>query len=201
MNELALHDLLIANPYLIEEGLTFVKREVDIKGTKCDLLFLDKNGTYLYCEVKIKANEHGVGQLVKYDGLANNAEARFMLVGLSFKEGIKEGLHKKGYEYKLIEETDIQTFDLDAKTKVKVDPKIHVPLTKLESMEQQHQFILNENVKLKARMSKLKKSLEENVAAMFGYIKDQRNNTKGNSSRNVADLIDSIIKFKEVGII
>lgn len=201
MKEVALHDVLIANPYLIEEGLTFVKREVDIKGKKCDLLFLDKNGTYLYCEVKIAVNEHGVGQLVKYDGLANNAEARFMIIGLSFKKGIKEGLLKKGYEYKLIDETDIPTFDLDGKTKVKVDPKIHVPLSKLESMEQQHQFILNENVELKARMSELEKSLEENVAAMFSYLKDQRNNTKGNSSGNVADLIDSIVKFKEVGII
>lgn len=38
-----------------------------------------------------------------------------MLVGLSFKEGLKEGLHKKGYEYKLIEETDIPTFDLNAR--------------------------------------------------------------------------------------
>lgn len=41
-------------------------------------------------------------------------------------------------------------------------------------MEQQHQFLLNENVELKARMSLLENNLEENVAAMFGYINDQK---------------------------
>ncbi len=45
-------------------------------------------------------------------------------------------------------------------------------------------------------MSELEKSLEENIAAMFCYIKDQGDNINGNSSQNVTGLIDIIVKFK-----
>jgi hypothetical protein len=102
MKEVQFHEILISNPDLIEEGCIFLESEVNLNGKRCDLLFLDKNKRKLYVEVKLKVNDSAVGQLIRYDGLANNPEARFMLVGLTFVAGLKEGLEKHGYEYKEI---------------------------------------------------------------------------------------------------
>lgn len=102
MKEVQLHEILIANPYLIEEGCIFLESEVNLSGKRCDLLFLDKNKKKLFVEVKLKVNDSAVGQLIRYDGLVNNPDARFMLVGLTFVAGLKEGLEKHGYEYKEI---------------------------------------------------------------------------------------------------
>lgn len=103
MKEVQLHEILIANPFLIEEGCTFVESEVNLNGKRCDLLFLDNKQRKLYVEVKLVVNDRAVGQLIRYEGLANNPEARYMLVGLSFVEGLKEGLEKHGFEYKEID--------------------------------------------------------------------------------------------------
>jgi hypothetical protein len=102
MKEVQLHEILISNPDLIEDGCVFLESEVNLYGKRCDLLFLDKNKRKLYVEVKLKVNDSAVGQLIRYDGLANNPDARFMLVGLTFVAGLKEGLSKHGYEYKEI---------------------------------------------------------------------------------------------------
>lgn len=102
MKEVQFHEILISNPDLIEEGCVFLESEVNLSGKRCDLLFLDKNNKKLYVEVKLKVNDSAVGQLIRYDGLANNPDARFMLVGISFVAGLKEGLSKHGYEYKEI---------------------------------------------------------------------------------------------------
>ncbi|HDR4445023.1 MULTISPECIES: endonuclease NucS domain-containing protein [Bacillus cereus group] len=102
MKEMQLHDLLISNPDLIEEGCTFLKREVNLQGKRCDLLFQDKEGRELYIEVKLKVDDRAVGQLLRYDGLSNNPHARFMLAGLSFVPGLKDALTKHNYEYKEI---------------------------------------------------------------------------------------------------
>lgn len=102
MKEVQLHEILIANPYLVEEGCTFLESEVNLNGKRCDLLFLDKNNKKLYIELKLKVNDSAVGQLIRYDGLVNNSDARFMLVGLTIVAGLKEGLEKHGYEYKEI---------------------------------------------------------------------------------------------------
>ncbi len=102
MKEVQLHEILIANPNLIEEGCIFLESEVNLYGKRCDLLFLDKNKRKLYVEVNLKVNDSAVGQLIRYDGLAKSPDARFMLVGLTFVAGLKEGLEKHGYEYKEI---------------------------------------------------------------------------------------------------
>ena len=107
MKELDVQNALIINPSLIEEGLTFKEREVRLNGKRCDLLFIDKAGKQLYVEVKLKVSDRSVGQLIRYDGLVNNPDARFMLVGLDILDGLEEGLVKKGYEFKLLDETEI----------------------------------------------------------------------------------------------
>lgn len=108
MKEVQLHEILIANPYLIEDGCIFLESEVNLSGKRCDLLFLDKNKKKLYVEVKLKVNDSAVGQLIRYDGLANNQDARFMLVGLTFVAGLKAGLTKHGYEYKEINLNEVK---------------------------------------------------------------------------------------------
>lgn len=102
MKEVQFQEILISNPDLIEEGCIFLESEVNLSGKRCDLLFLDKNNRKLYVEVKLKVSDSAVGQLIRYNGLVNNPDARFMLVGLTFVGGIKEGLEKHGYEYKEI---------------------------------------------------------------------------------------------------
>ncbi|MHA6252745.1 endonuclease NucS domain-containing protein [Oceanobacillus sp. CAU 1775] len=102
MKEIQLTEILISNPHLIEEGCVFLDSEVNLNGKRCDLLFLDINKRKLYVEVKLKVNDSAVGQLIRYDGIVDNPDARFMLVGLTFVSGLKEGLLKHGYEYKEI---------------------------------------------------------------------------------------------------
>ncbi len=76
MKEFDVQNALIINPSLIEEGLTFKEREVHLNGKRCDLLFIDKAGKELYAEVKLKVSDRSVGQLIRYDGLVNNPDAR-----------------------------------------------------------------------------------------------------------------------------
>jgi hypothetical protein len=108
LKEVQFHEILISNPDLIEEGCVFLESEVNLSGKRCDLLFLDKNKRKLYVEVKLKVNDSAVGQLIRYDGLVNNPDARLMLVGLTFVAGLKEGLTKHGYEYKEINLDDVK---------------------------------------------------------------------------------------------
>lgn len=133
MKEVQLHEILITNPYLIEEGCIFLESEVYLSGKRCDLLFLDKNKRKLYVEVKLKVNDSAVGQLIRYDGLANNPEARFMLVGLTFVVGLKEGLTKHGYEYKEINLEEVK----DNKENIAIyKKKIPRNKSKFETVEQ-----------------------------------------------------------------
>ncbi|MED4601245.1 endonuclease NucS [Paenibacillus validus] len=106
MDEIQLHDILIANSDLIEEQLEFISKEVRIGSYRCDLLFKDRNGKQLYVEVKLKVDDRAVGQILRYAGLVNDENVRFMLAGLTFVHGLKEGLTKHGYEYREIQLTD-----------------------------------------------------------------------------------------------
>jgi hypothetical protein len=97
-----LHEHLIHNPRLIEEGCTFLKREIRIGNYRCGLLYQDVNGRHLYVEVKLKADDKSVGQLLRYRGLLDNKDARYMLAAFTLVHGLKEGLIMHGYEHKEI---------------------------------------------------------------------------------------------------
>lgn len=117
MKEFQLHDLLIANPNLIEDGLTLLGREVPIGSYRCDLLFEDIYKRKLYVEVKLKANDKVAGQIMRYRSLTLNQDARYMVVALTFLHGLKEGLLLHGYEYK----------------ELLVNEYVHTQLNKLEN--------------------------------------------------------------------
>ncbi|PYZ94880.1 hypothetical protein CR194_04975 [Salipaludibacillus keqinensis] len=107
MKEADLVNALIVNSDLIEPGLSFKEKEVNLDGKRCDLLFVDNNGKDLYVEVKKHADLHGAGQLVLYNGLVSNRSARFMLVALSIADKLVQGLHRGGYEYVEVKDEDI----------------------------------------------------------------------------------------------
>ncbi|RKL65273.1 hypothetical protein CR203_21620 [Salipaludibacillus neizhouensis] len=107
MNEAELTHGLINYSDLIEPGLTFKAREVNLDGKRCDLLFVDKDGKDLYVEVKKHVDVNGGGQLMLYHGLVSNGSARFMLVAFSIMDKFIHGVHKVGFEYVEMKEEDI----------------------------------------------------------------------------------------------
>ncbi|MFN7252947.1 MAG: endonuclease NucS domain-containing protein [Anaerobacillus sp.] len=110
MYEADLTRALILNPNFIEEGLTFKGREVVLSGKRCDLLFEDRYGNDLYVEVKLDVKDKAVGQLMRYDVLVNDPNARFMSVGFTFLDCLKDGLIKRGFEYKEVSEATIASY-------------------------------------------------------------------------------------------
>ncbi len=166
MKEKDLHNALILNPSLIEEGLRFKGSEVYIQGKRCDLLFEDKFGNDLYVEVKKHVHYSAVGQLVRYDGLVNDENARFMLVGFSFLDGLKEGLLKRGFEYKEIPEKVVSSYvarlvntSVQSELGAKTDHSELVEFYQTEmknmqaKMEQRFNFMLSEIVILKEKLN------------------------------------------------
>ncbi|RKL66471.1 hypothetical protein CR203_14310 [Salipaludibacillus neizhouensis] len=104
MSEAELKYGLINYSDLIEPGLTFKGREVNLYGKRCDLLFVDKDGKDLYVEVKKHVDPNGGGQLMLYSGLVSNSSA---LVAFSIMDIFIHGVHRAGYEYVEIKEEDI----------------------------------------------------------------------------------------------
>lgn len=166
MKEKDLHNALILNPSLIEEGLRFKGSEVYIQGKRCDLLFEDKFGNDLYVEVKKHVDYSAVGQLVRYDGLVNDENARFMLVGFSFLDGLKEGLQKRGFEFKEIPEKVVSSYvarlvntSVQSELEAKTDHSELIEFYQTEmknmqaKMEQRFNFMLSEIVMLKEKVN------------------------------------------------
>ena len=63
-----LEDYLIENLDLIEEGLVYLDRQVEIPGARIDILAKDKNGTICILELKIKEDKSIVWQVLYYPG-------------------------------------------------------------------------------------------------------------------------------------
>ncbi|MEK4715749.1 endonuclease NucS domain-containing protein [Sporosarcina sp. FSL K6-5500] len=133
MKEIQLQEILIANPSLIEEGCIFLESEVNLNGNRCDLLFLDRNNQKLYVEVKLRVDDRAVGQLIRYNGLANSPDTRFMLAGFSIVAGLKEGIEKHGYEYKEINLEDAEVYN---ENRTFVEKKIQRNKSQFQTVEQ-----------------------------------------------------------------
>ena len=105
-----LHDLLMAAPELIEEGLIFKKHEVVLgQEARCDLHFIDRLGKDLYVEVKSKAGDQAVGQIIKYK-IANgkSVSARYMVAAQDFERYTIASIISTGFEYCIINPDDIK---------------------------------------------------------------------------------------------
>lgn len=93
-------------PELIEEGLKFSGRQVNVGGKFVDLLFEDRYGQKLIVELKkgIIKREH-VAQLLDYEGYflsADNLNIRVMLIGNRVPPNLRNSLDHHGFEWREI---------------------------------------------------------------------------------------------------
>lgn len=103
MYEFELHEVLQNNPSLIEDGLIFLDREVNVgSGLRCDLLFQDKAGKKVYVEVKWAAGKRAAIQIEQYEVLVNKAkesDSRFVLTAIDARPGMEEIINRRGFEF------------------------------------------------------------------------------------------------------
>lgn len=105
MHEFELHQILMEHPSLIEDGLTYLDREVGMGGRlRCDLLFKDREGRSVYVEVKWKAGRRAVVQIEQYEVVSGKRhdDARFVLASVDVGAGIEEIVRRRGFEFKRI---------------------------------------------------------------------------------------------------
>ena len=98
INESNIESYLINNLNLIEEGLKFVSRQYEIRNGRLDILAIDKNGTYVIIELKIKANKDIVWQASYYPEQFKKEKSlenvRFIAMAPHFPVQIKSQLLK-----------------------------------------------------------------------------------------------------------
>lgn len=114
MLEKHFENVLHRYPELIEEGLKFTGRQVNVGGKYVDLLFEDRFGQKLIVELKkgIIKREH-VAQLLDYEGYflsADNPNIRVMLIGNRVPPNLRNSLDHHGFEWKEIPVSEIITY-------------------------------------------------------------------------------------------
>ncbi len=105
-NERIFEDIVFKYPELIEDGLIFKGRQVNVKGKRVDLLFEDRHGQNLIVELKVgNITRKHTGQLMDYEGhflSPDDPTIRTMLVGNRVPENIRRALDHHGFEWKEI---------------------------------------------------------------------------------------------------
>ncbi len=119
MLERDLENALAKYPELIEDGMSFLGRQVHVDGKFVDLLFKDKHGVLVIVEVKrgIIKREH-IAQLLDYEGyfLRNGrSDVRVMLVGNKVPNNFQNSLDHHGIEWREIPFDDLKHFLEDKK--------------------------------------------------------------------------------------
>ncbi|OIJ14077.1 hypothetical protein BKP35_07700 [Anaerobacillus arseniciselenatis] len=108
MFENQIKNALMNKPFLIEEGLKFKGITMFLKDDICDLKFEDRYGNDLYVLFKKEIEDSQIGRLFRYYSHVSKPNARFMLVGFSFIEGVKEALLDWEFEYKQLNVEEVQ---------------------------------------------------------------------------------------------
>jgi hypothetical protein len=108
MLEKHFEDVLCKYPALIESGLEFIDRQINVGGKFADLLFEDRFGQKLLVELKkgVIKREH-MAQLLEYEGhflSSENPDIRVMLIGNRVPPNISKALDHHGFEWKEISE-------------------------------------------------------------------------------------------------
>lgn len=112
MLEKHFEDVLSRYPDLIEGGLKFINRQINVGGKFADLLFEDRFGQKLIIELKkgVIKREH-MAQLLEYEGhflSPDNPNVRVMLVGNRVPPNISKSLDHHGFEWKEITEETLK---------------------------------------------------------------------------------------------
>lgn len=116
MIEKEFEDILYKYPELIEEGLIFKGRQVNVDRKFIDLSFKDKFGMNLIVELKIGiAKREHIAQLMDYAGHSINIDegkppVRVMLIANRIPENFKHSFDYFGFEYKEITIDTIRQF-------------------------------------------------------------------------------------------
>lgn len=111
MLEKDFENVLHRYPELLEEGLKFSGRQVNVGGKFVDLLFEDRFGQKLVIELKkgIIKREH-IAQLLDYEGhflTDDNPNIRVMLVGNRVPPNLRNSLDHHGFEWKEIKVSEL----------------------------------------------------------------------------------------------
>lgn len=114
MIEKEFENIIIRYPELIEDGLSFKGRQVNVKGKFIDILFEDRHGQKLILELKIGTilRKH-VGQLMDYEGYIlspDDPTLRVMLIGNRVPNNLRRSLDHHGFEWKEITELSLINF-------------------------------------------------------------------------------------------
>lgn len=114
MLEKYFENVLQRYPELIEEGLTFFGRQINVGGKFVDLVFKDRHNQKLIIELKkgIIKREH-VAQLLDYEGYflsTDNPHIRVMLIGNRVPVNLRNSLDHHGFEWKEIPVPELVTF-------------------------------------------------------------------------------------------
>ena len=114
MLEINIENVLHRYPELIEEGLTFSGRQLNVGGKFVDLLFVDRFGQKLIIELKkgVIKREH-IAQLLDYEGhflSTDDQDIRVMLIGNRVPINLRNALDHHGFEWKEIAENKITSF-------------------------------------------------------------------------------------------
>lgn len=146
MYEFELHEVLQNNPSLIEEGLVFLDREVNVGSSlRCDLLFQDKEGKKVFVEVKWIAGKRAAIQIEQYEVLVNKAkesDSRFVLAAIDARPGMSEIIKRRGFEFIKI------SLDKLIDLKPEWEEKLLQKTTKTTSFKAVSQSVRGENPKL-----------------------------------------------------
>lgn len=183
MLEKHFENVLQRYPELIEEGLKFSGRQVNVGGKFVDLLFEDRHGQKLIVELKqgIVKREH-VAQLLDYEGYFltdDNPNIRVMLIGNRVPPNLRNSLDHHGFEWKEISVSELITY-----LKNKNDDHL------LAQFDEEAQTT-SATVTVQSKRSKCSNELNDSAITSYRLFKDQKNLFIEGLSR-----IDPNIKFK-----
>lgn len=106
MKEKDFEDIIVRYPELIESGLQFAGRQVNVKGKFVDVLYTDRHSQNLILELKAGTilRKH-IAQLMDYEGYfltSDNPTVRVMLVGNRVPINLRRALDHHGFEWREI---------------------------------------------------------------------------------------------------
>lgn len=114
IKEVDFEDIICCYPELIEDGLTFIGRQISIYGRRMDILFRDRYKRQLIIELKAgPIKDQHIGQILLYEGKllsVDDPSIRVMLVGTRVPPNIQKSLDHHGIAWKEITYSILRKF-------------------------------------------------------------------------------------------
>ena len=128
--ESEIEDLLVDHPDLVEEGLRFEGRQLQLGDLRPDLLFRDRVGNPLIVEVKKESiSRSDIGQIMEYRGLVpSESRVRFMIIGREIPPPFRRSLPRAGIEFKELSQLNYDRFEEPTQDIVRMERQTHGPV-------------------------------------------------------------------------